>query len=292
MPIIRPHLATSTPAEGTVSAAMEKSAEPKSAQSKVTSTEPPQPSRKLPTERVAFTKQIDILRAYGLASAGGTKAVHYSAAAEVVKMSPATVALMNTFMVDNGFVQKAGNDFIPDKALIEFAQAYSWNPETASKKLAPLIRRTWFGERMVLRLQFRPMPIEDMVSDLAGQIGAAPEFKSNIETLIDYGVTAGLVRRDGNQLVLGDISEAPTAEAQRPSTESPMPQPEPKPDPMSRPSPGSVGTGFMSTEGGVQFHVAIKVDMKEMAGWTPDRIAAFFSGLAQVLAAKKGTEQV
>lgn len=287
---LRPRLADASDLE--LKAAFDKSAEPKQPQPKSAAADPAQPTRKLPSERIAFTKQIDILRAYGLASSGGTKAVHYSQAAEVVKMSANTVSLMNTFMVDNGFVQKSGNDFIPDKALIEFAQAYSWNPETASKKLAPLILRTWFGERMTMRLKFRAMPMGELISDLAGQVSAAPEFKSNIETLIEYGVAAGLVRRDGNQLSLGDISDAPTAEVQHPSTESPMPQPEPKTDPMSRPAPGSVGTGFMSTEGGVQFHVAIKVDMKEMAGWTPDRITAFFSGLAQVLAAKKGTEQV
>jgi hypothetical protein len=32
--------------------------------------------------------------------------------------------------------------------------------------------------------------------------------------------------------------------------------------------------------------------LAEMAGWSPDRIAAFFAGLAQVLAAKKGTEEI
>jgi len=269
-----------------------KQPEAKKPEAKPAAPETQQPTRKLPTDRIAFQKQLDILRAYGLASAGGTKAVHYSAAAEVVKMSANTVSLMNTFMIDNGFVQKSGNDFIPDKSLIEFAQAYSWNPDTAPKKLAPLIRRTWFGEVMLMRLQFRAMSTDDMVSDLAGQVAAAPEFKSQIETLIDYGVTAGLVRRDGTQLSLGDVSDAPAPEPPRPTTENAMSQqPETRSDPPAR-TPGAVGTGFMSTEGGVQFHVAIKVDMQEMAGWSPDRIAAFFSGLAQVLAAKKGTEQV
>ena len=32
----------------------------------------------------------------------------------------------------------------------------------------------------------------------------------------------------------------------------------------------------------VQFDVSVRVDMKEFAGWKPDRIAAFFSGIAQV----------
>ncbi len=39
-------------------------------------------------------------------------------------------------------------------------------------------------------------------------------------------------------------------------------------------------------EGVVQFHVTVNVSMKQLAGWAPDRITAFFGGVAQVLAAK------
>ena len=54
----------------------------------------------------------------------------------------------------------------------------------------------------------------------------------------------------------------------------------------------TVATAFATpTEGVVQFHVSVKVDMKEFAGWEPERIASFFSGIAQVLAAKGNVEQ-
>jgi hypothetical protein len=262
-----------------------------------TPTEPksaPQPSRKLPTDRVAFNKQLDIMRAYGLASQGGTKAVHYSTAAEMVQMAPNSVSLMNTFLVDSGFVQKSGNDFIPDRALIEFGQAHSWNPDGAPRKLAPLLRRTWFGERMVMKLRFRSMSTEDMLADLAVQIGAGKEFESQITTLVDFAVVGGIVRRDGAQLSLGDLAtdnEPGPAPSPPPQENAAMPTPEPRNEPPAVKA-GAVATGFMSTEGGIQFHVAIKVDMAEMAGWSPDRISAFFSGVAQVLAAKKGTETI
>jgi len=253
----------------------------------------PQTTRKLPTDRIAFSRQLDILRAYALASQGGTKAVHYSTAADLVKMSATTVPLMNTFMIDNGFVEKSGNDFIPNRALLEFAQAYSWNPETAPLKLAPLIRSTWFGELMLKHLSFRSMTTDDMVAELAAQISAPPDCKSQLESLIDYAVAAGLVRRDGTQLTLGPQASPDGSETPQGRTEKPMPA-EPQEQRTDAPArvPGAVATGFMTTEGGVQFHVAIKVDMKEMSGWSPDRISAFFSGLAQVLAAKKGTETV
>jgi hypothetical protein len=41
-----------------------------------------------------------------------------------------------------------------------------------------------------------------------------------------------------------------------------------------------------SKEGYVDFHVAIRVGTAEFSTWRPERISAFFGGIAQVLAAK------
>lgn len=276
--------ATSSPANDSSSSDMPVSTP------KDTKTSSTQPTRKLPTDRIAFQKQLDILRAYGALSQGGTRAVPVKEVAEMVGMSATTVPLMNTFMLDNDFVQKSGTDFVPHRALIEFAQAHSWNAETATRKLGSLIRQTWFGNRLHSRLSYSAMQSEQAVHDLAAQISASPSCKAQIELLIDYAAKSGLVRRDGSALSLGE--EAGSQPMEQPVTEKLAPEPETKSDPLPRPQQGSVATGFMSAEGGVQFSVLIKVDMKEMAGWTPDRIAAFFSGLAQVLAAKKGTESV
>jgi hypothetical protein len=41
----------------------------------------------------------------------------------------------------------------------------------------------------------------------------------------------------------------------------------------------------------LRFNVDVSVDMKEFATWKPDRISAFWAGIAQVLAAKAAVEQ-
>jgi hypothetical protein len=57
-------------------------------------------------------------------------------------------------------------------------------------------------------------------------------------------------------------------------------------------SKGAVSTAFVQpTEGVVQFHVSVKVDMNEFASWRPDRITAFFGGIAAVLRAKGKVEE-
>jgi hypothetical protein len=45
------------------------------------------------------------------------------------------------------------------------------------------------------------------------------------------------------------------------------------------------------TNGVVQFHVSVRVDMAEFAGWEAERISAFFAGIAQVLAAKGSSKE-
>jgi hypothetical protein len=43
-----------------------------------------------------------------------------------------------------------------------------------------------------------------------------------------------------------------------------------------------------NAEGAVKLHISIKVDPREMRDWKPERIAAFFAGIAKILQAKNG----
>jgi hypothetical protein len=247
-----------------------------------------QPTKRLPTDRIRFKAQLDIIRAYGNASQSGARAVNYREAAKQVRLDPDTLTLLSAFLVENGFCEKAGNDLMPSKPVIDFALAHTWAAETAPRKLAPLIKRTWFGQSLCTMLGFRPYSEDEAVAELAHEISAGPEFKARISILVEYVEAVGLLRRDGGQLMLAEpIADAPTP---RPESASASPSPG-QPMEVGR-SGSSTMTGFMSAEGAVQFHVSIRVTMAEMSGWAPDRIAAFFAGLAQVLAAKKGNERV
>ena len=252
-----------------------------------------QPSRRLPTDRIKFRSQLDIIRAYGAASQNGTRPVNYREAAKYVKLDPNTVSALNPFLVECGFVERAGNDVVPTKAVLDFAMAHTWAAETAPRKLLPLIERSWFGVTLRSKLAFHAMAEDEAIAELAHEISAGPELKPRLGLLIDYAEAAGLLRREGNQL----LPLAPAvAEEPMPASTEPSPRERPEAtdgrDGGSRASGSAVGTGFMSTEGVVQFHVSIRVTMQEMASWSPDRISAFFAGLAQVLAAKQGTEEI
>jgi hypothetical protein len=248
-----------------------------------------QPTKRLPTHRIKFAKQLDIIRVYGIKSQNG-KAAHYRDVGEVVGIHENTVSLMVGFLVENGFLERNGVATIGTKPVIDFANAFNWSPETAPRKLAPIVRASWFGKLLLEKLAFRSMSEDDAIKDLAGAISAEPEYKPQIALLIDYAVAAGLVRRDGNQLSLGE--EATAAETMPPKQDRIAQSSEQRDDPPPSRTSANVATSFLTTEGAVQFHVSIRVSMQEMAGWSPDRISAFFAGLAAVLAAKKGTEEI
>ncbi|MGB7100234.1 MAG: hypothetical protein WBD95_15905 [Xanthobacteraceae bacterium] len=249
-----------------------------------------EPTRRLPTTRIKFSKQLDVIRAYGIKSLNGTRPASYKDAAEVTDIHLNTVSLMVGFLVENGFLERVGGDTMPTRAVLDFAQAYNWSAETAPRKLAPIVRNSWFGELLLTKLAFRSMSEDEAIAELGGAISAGTEYKSAIGMLIDYAVATGLVRRDGNQLSLGEAAAPEPSSG--PSERASSPEQRDDSATSSRSATASVATSFMNTEGAVQFHVSIRVSMQEMSGWTPDRIAAFFAGLAQVLAAKKGTEEI
>ena len=70
-----------------------------------------------------------------------------------------------------------------------------------------------------------------------------------------------------------------------PSPPAPAPAAPATPAPKPAP-PTGIGPGFLL--GSCQLQLDITVNFGEMNAWSPERIAAFFNGLAQVIAAKEG----
>src|ERR1700736_6281143 len=83
------------------------------------------PTQTLPTERVAASKQLDVLRAYAIASGPSSKPVQVNDAAAIVKMAPSTVSIRSAFFKDVGFLVKtAEGRFVPAPAVVDFNRAY------------------------------------------------------------------------------------------------------------------------------------------------------------------------
>lgn len=245
------------------------------------------PTKILPTDRITFVKQLDLLRAYAAASGPTGKVVTNKDAADIVKMNVTTTSLANAFFLDVGFLQKRDGGFAPSPEVVSFSRAYEWNPETATHKLGPLLPITWFGEVLLPKLTFSPIEESEAIRRLAEAAAASPDYKKQVSVLLDYLKAAGLTQQDGTQIKIAKTapqSGPPVLDRSAPSGRSDSR------DPQAGKS--TVSTVFAQpTEGVVQFHVSVRVDMGEFAGWQPERITSFFAGIAQVLAAKGAIEK-
>jgi hypothetical protein len=245
------------------------------------------PTKILPTDRLTVARQLDILRAYAAASEQGIKPAPVGEVAKVMKSALSTVSLANAFLASIGLIIRSdAGSYTPSADVIAFVQAYRWNKEKASHKLAPLLSAAWFGKALLPRLQFNPIEEESAVTILAEASSASPEYKKELRMILDFLVAGGIVRREGKLIKLINES-AMEASTPAPKPESPMDSLE-----SPRENRDVIQSNFsQSPQDGVRFNISVNVSMADFANWKPDRLTAFFGGIAQVLAAKADVEK-
>ena len=248
------------------------------------------PNKYLPTDRITFPRQLDLLRGWAAASGPTSKVVSNNDVGPIVKMTGSTVSMNNAFYSQNGFLLKADGGYIPAPEVFSFLRNYEWSPESAFTRLAPILNKTWFADVLLPNLSFRPMTTDEAIQLLADACTAGPDYRSQLRLLLDYLGNGGLIEWDGNQVRKGALSVTATTTT-APNTDIPQTSSNPPPT-ASEPSKRVGPTFFGTTEGAVNFNVSVRVDMGEFANWKPERIAAFFNGMAQVLAAKADVEKV
>jgi hypothetical protein len=240
----------------------------------------PQPTESLPTTRIAFAKQQRVLLAYGYESNNGTEAVKIEQVAKAVEMNASTVSLANPFFEKIGLLSKVGRAFMPTAPVLEFARAFKWNPETAAEKLQPVFALAWFTRALQPKLQMRDMTADEALQTLAERASAEPEYKPNLSLILEYMEWVGLIRRDGAGISWVWREDRPLEEPKMPPTE------QPSRDENAAPR----STSDQNSPGVVRLNVNVSIDMAELSGWSAERITAFFAGVAQVLAAQKGSK--
>jgi hypothetical protein len=256
-----------------------------------TSSKGARPTKVLPTRRITFSKQLDILRAYAAASGPGNKLVTLREVSDIVKMASGTVTIANPFFTDAKLLSRTeGMGLTPSPAVMEFARAFEWNRDTAAHKLAPPLSQMWFTEALLPRLAFGDLSEEEAITILAEKSSSPPDYKNQLRLILDFLEASGLIKREDGRVKAG--SKASSASQPAAPEKGTVEHEDKKEHPSLSPTAGRVATAFTQpTQGVVNFHIDVRMDMTEFAGWTPDRIAAFFNGIALVLSAKAGVEK-
>lgn len=252
------------------------------------------PTQCLPSRKMSFEKHLNLLRAYATAYAHHARPVAIKEVAEISNLSSDTISTANAFFLDIGLIQKNDAKFIPSEELQAFNHAYQWSPDSAPSKLAPLIQNSWFAKRLLPKLLMSNLTEDEAITDLASYCSAAPSYKGNIRTLIDFLNEVGLIKRQNDLIMKGNIlpSNNSTATAEPERVEKTQPEQNPISEPVVKePQRFTAPPSNQLNAGTVQFNISVKVDIAEFAGWDAQRISSFFNGIAQVLAAKAAVEQ-
>lgn len=180
------------------------------------------PSRAVPTDRIAFLKQMDLLRAYAAISGGDRRAVSLAEVGQATQMTPATASLANAFFLDVGFLVKhepprsgSGDGpsqlgFLPTQDTLDYNQAHTWRAENAAHKLAPALGKSWGWEAVKGRLAYAEATEQDVVRLLAEKSSASPHYEPQFKIMIAYFESAGLVTREGQSIRL--VRQEPKAD--------------------------------------------------------------------------------
>jgi hypothetical protein len=174
----------------------------------------------LPTSRISFGKQLDLLRAYAAASGAAIKPVSLGDVAPIVGMASSTVSLASPFFNSVGLVTRTDGGFVPADAVLSFAQMHQWDPGKAGRELQSLLRPTWFAEVLVPRLSFDSLREDDALAIVSGAAGATPKARAQLRMLLEYMEVAGLIEREGD-LVRGANGAKDAASRPRAATASP-----------------------------------------------------------------------
>lgn len=158
------------------------------------------PVKNLPTDRLSFDKQLSVLRGYAAASGPEEKAVGNNEVSQIVGLHAGTISNCNPFFSEAGLLIKEGQRYRPSPEVVAYASSYQWDEEKAALKLAPVLDATWFAQTLKPKLSFRSFSKDEAIAFLAAEAKASPEYKAQLEILLDYLSSAGVVAADGNMI--------------------------------------------------------------------------------------------
>ena len=160
------------------------------------------PTEVLPTRRIAFGTQLDLLRAYG--AAGDDGGVTNERLAGLVGLHAKTASLANAFFTDIGFIHRGERGNIPAPEVIEYHRAHRWDPDNAAHQLAPLLRQSWFYAALRAELAYESLKENQAIAILGRRANAVKHRAPELRLLLDYLEAGGLISRENGMVTATD----------------------------------------------------------------------------------------
>ena len=171
-----------------------------------------QPTKVLPTDRLALDRQMAVAAAFAAVSESkGGKTVTNDEAGAVVqptKMAGTTIGMTNAFFCAVGLLtrQDNGSFSVAPEVMAFFKAQHGLSPESAPEKLRPLFEKQWFFQAVGPRLKLGAQDIQTVIKVLGEASGAGKDHLRRVELLIEFICFVGLARKDGNQLRMAVVA--------------------------------------------------------------------------------------
>jgi len=151
----------------------------------------------LPSTGIGFEGQLKMLRAYVNASESGAKPVPLDRLANVSQVSRYTASSCNRFFDASNFILREKNGYRPTEGLITYVKQLPWDEERAKMSMREMMEDSWYGKELHVLFGTNPtMTADDLVIAIGSLVGARPDQKVALETLVKFITYAGKVKVD------------------------------------------------------------------------------------------------
>jgi len=245
-------------------------------------------SESLPTNKVAYEKQKVAIKGFAKAGTGGKVATN-KAVSEMLGIHDTAVRPAADFFASIGLLKEASGGYTIAKELNEYYIAEDLGEANAFYRLAPVFEKTWFAKSVLPKIQLRSISEQEAITAVGITSSyTGKEYIGRLKMLLLYMRDVGLIEIDGGRISLKSQSNKPEEdEMEHPKVLTVTESNVAKSQPIITQTPRNSYDNFT----GIQLDFSIKVESSEISKWSPERITAFFSGLAQVMAAKATLDQ-
>lgn len=164
------------------------------------------PERPIPTDRLKFDNQVEVLKQVASMSGNNRKGVDAETMSAAINLRGGTGGLNSRFFRAAGWFEAVGRgEYTASDGLLQYWRHINVDPEdhqAATAGMRSEVKRSWFWDVVGPMLENgHPVREKAMLLQLATAANAT-DHRAQLETIIDWLVWVGLVRRDGESVVL------------------------------------------------------------------------------------------
>jgi len=243
----------------------------------------------LPTDRVKFDMQVDILRTYARLS-GGRRPVNSEQIAKAINVSTNTASLSNGFFVECGWLDRVGRgQYVATEATVQYNRRMEFaGTPSAVNLLADTIMSSWFWLTLEPALREGRLSRTEALVLLSTEANTSPEHRPQLENVLQWLQFLGLIQVEGDYVLArtsaassGDVGETVGAE------------PEGEIDLNAKTGPGadktddrraSAARAGNSGDVVIAFSTDLRLTSEDLKALSPEQITALFAAVGTVAA--------